>query len=223
MQPLAHRSYSHSTIVSMGPFYRQNIQILAPLSFPLISGQWTAIIGRSGVGKTTFLRCLAGLEASQPIHHSLKVSYIPQRDTLLPWKNVAENIALGPLLQGKKIDNALIDHFLTMIDLKGYENYYPHQLSQGMRQRIALARSLFDEADVILMDEPFSSLDGLTRSEIHKIVKTLLTGKIVVLVTHDVHEAFELADQIYLLKDRPGVLMPVERRSPQHLLEALIS
>ncbi len=223
MQILAQHPDSVTKIVTIGPFYHQNTQILSQISLPLNQGQWTAIIGRSGVGKTTLLRCLAGLEFSAPVFHGLKVSYIPQKDTLLPWKTVAQNIALAPLLQGQQVNQESLYSLLDLIGLKGYENHYPYQLSQGMRQRIGLARALYDEADLILMDEPFSALDGLTRKEIHTSVKKILEGKTVILVTHDIHEASSLAHHIYLLKNRPGTLTALEQHSPEHIWEALVS
>lgn len=220
MPPIAPH-VSCTSVVTVGPFYRHKTQILEKISLPLTPGRWIAIIGRSGIGKTTLLRCLAGLEKESPSRHGFKVSYIPQRDTLLPWKTAGENIALSALLQGRKIDDIRVNTFLDLMGLQGYQNHYPHQLSQGMRQRIALARSLFDDADLILMDEPFSSLDGLTRAELHHSIKTLLTGKMVVLVTHDVHEACLLGTDVYLLKNTPGTLTAFHTPSPQTLLEAL--
>lgn len=221
MTAIASLSFSPSRVWTVGPLYRGQTQILGKISLPVIPGQWIAIMGRSGVGKTTFLRALAGLEPQSPAPVDLRVSYIPQRDALLPWKTVAENIALAHLLQGHKIERDRIDHYLDVVDLKGYQNHYPHQLSQGMRQRIALARALFDEAELILMDEPFSSLDSLTRADLHQSIKNLLAGKTVVLVTHDVHEACHMTSHIYLLKHRPGTLTPVDNPTPNRLLEAL--
>jgi putative hydroxymethylpyrimidine transport system ATP-binding protein len=221
MLSLAQDAIRHPNILTVGPFYRNKTQILSELSLPYQPGQWIALIGRSGIGKTTFLRCLAGLEPESIPRHNLKVSYIPQKDTLLPWKTVAENIGLAHVLKGKKIDHLKVAYYLQLTALQDYQDYFPHQLSQGMRQRVAIARALFEDADLILMDEPFSALDGLTRAELNQAIKPLLTGKTIILVTHDVHEACTLAHDIYILKNRPGILVHLGHNTPQHLLKAL--
>lgn len=218
------QSLSKASLISLniGPFFFQHVKILASSHLRFQLGEWIGIIGRSGVGKTTLLRCLAGLEYDiTPLSHPFKIGYMPQKDWLLPWKTIYENIALPCLLQNKPVDRSLIEHYLSLTGLEHYQNNYPQQLSHGMRQRVALARALFAEGDLILMDEPFAALDALTKQEMYQFTKTILYNKTVIFVTHDAHEVCQLADRFYVLQGRPASLMPLQASSPQQLVESL--
>ena len=172
-------------------------------------GGWTCLLGSSGVGKTTILRLIAGLETavtfdgkvytSDGIPLSGRVSYMAQTDLLLPWASVMENITLGATLRHENVDQG---HTLAVIDSVGlleHCNKKPGTLSGGQRQRVALARTLLEDKPVVLLDEPFSALDARTRSEMQELAAELLVGRTVLLVTHDPAEAARLGQAIYIL------------------------
>jgi NitT/TauT family transport system ATP-binding protein len=130
-----------------------------------------------------------------------------QADGLFPWKTVAQNIALGLRhLSSEKERRRQIDGMISLIELGGFEHHYPHQLSGGMRQRVELARALSGDSDILLMDEPFSSLDYLARLRMRQELARLLRElpRTVVLVTHDIEEAAQLADRVIVLTGRPA-------------------
>jgi putative hydroxymethylpyrimidine transport system ATP-binding protein len=222
MQAQSQNTFNTKAIsLSVGSVFRQNTQILAAMNFEIAENQWIGIIGRSGVGKTTLLRCVAGLETGHsPPQQGLTISYMPQKDWLLPWKTVLDNVVLPALLRNQTINADLAQQYLTAVGLRGYQNFYPHQLSQGMRQRVALARTLFEDAELVLLDEPFSALDALTREEMQHLTKKVLAKKRVLFVTHDPYEAC-LSDQVYILKGKPAILVQMPHRAPSALREVL--
>lgn len=194
------------------PFYIYKIPAYAYDQKPLLKAfelklpqkKWTSILGKSGSGKSTLLRMIAGL-----IPSALKVkqslALLPQNEILLPWKNALENILIGPKLRGQYesfYPKAL--QILDDIGLSGFKDYFPKQLSGGMKQRIQLGRLLLEDADLILMDEPFSQLDALTRLEMNEFTQFYLKSKTVLLVTHDPIEALRLSDRILILGDMPS-------------------
>jgi NitT/TauT family transport system ATP-binding protein len=148
-----------------------------------------------------------------------------QQDGLFPWLTVSENIALGLReVKDSARRSTQIEEMVQLIRLAGFENHYPHQLSGGMRQRVELARALVGQSDILLMDEPFSSLDYLTRIHMRRELARVLASKprTVVLVTHDIEEAAQLADRILVLSDRPATIVQMLRlpasefRHPTH-------
>ncbi len=183
--------------------------VLAAQNLSVPIKQWTALIGKSGQGKTTLLKTLLrlvpGLESCTS---DISLSYMPQRDLLLPWKTVIENVMLGSALRGETPNLAKAETLLNSVGLGAETHRYPDQLSIGMRQRVALARTLMEDADLILMDEPFSAVDSQTRQQLHTLAKAHLKDKTALIVSHDLNEVEKLADHILELKGTPAICLP---------------
>ncbi len=191
----------------------QDLQLILP------AGQWTVLLGPSGVGKSSLLRLIAGLNT--PAHIALPVStsdglglkdrlaYMPQQDLLMPWLSVIENVLIGSTLRGSRNKEHLTQQARTLLQqagLAGVINNPPAELSGGMRQRVALVRTLLENKPVVLMDEPFSALDVITRLQLQELAAQLLVGRTVLLVTHDPLEALRLGDNVYVMSGRPATL-----------------
>ena len=189
---------------------RSGHRVFDKLNLTLRCGLWHAIVGRSGVGKTSLLRLLATLEKPDSgfIENagakdlSRQIAYMSQEDGLLPWLNALDNVQLGARLRGSvdKDSRAKAIHLLEQVNLQDWATALPKALSGGMRQRIALARTLFENRKLVLMDEPFSGLDAITRDELQSLSYDLLVGKTVVLVTHDPSEALRLCHYVHVLR-----------------------
>ena len=190
------------------------------LSFNVQKGQFVAIIGPSGCGKTTILSLIAGLIPKSAGNIKLNglevtkandnIGYMLQKDELFPWLTIKKNIYL-PLQIKNKLDDKnkeYVNELLEKYGLKEFENFYPNQLSGGMRQRSALIRTLAFSPELLLLDEPFSALDYQTRllvcDDVYKIIKS--EKKTAILVTHDISEAISLADKIIVLTARPAMV-----------------
>lgn len=188
------------------------------VSFSVPRGQFLAVVGPSGCGKTTVLNMLAGLlqptSGSVRIHGEqvakprLNVGYVSARDGLLPWRTTRRNVALGLELRGVPREERLrrADELLSIVGLGGFENAFRSQLSQGMRQRSAIARTLAIDPQVLLMDEPFAALDAQTKIILQQQFAMIWEKdrKTVMLVTHDLEEAVALADRVIVFSARPG-------------------
>ncbi|WP_299642732.1 ABC transporter ATP-binding protein [uncultured Ruegeria sp.] len=185
--------------------------LFAPLSLTLGAGAWTCLLGGSGVGKTTILRLIAGLEtgavfagritASDGFPVSERVSYMAQDDLLLPWATVAQNVSLGARLRGETVDLDRRDRLIERMRLQDHMNKKPNALSGGQRQRVALARTLMEDRPVVLLDEPFSALDARTRADMQELAAEALNGRTVLLVTHDPAEAARLGQSIVVMTE----------------------
>jgi NitT/TauT family transport system ATP-binding protein len=197
---------------------RSSLTAISDVSFSIRDGEVVSLIGPSGCGKSTLLNIGAGLYApaegeafvdgervSGPNAH---VAFMLQKDLLLPWRSVAENVMFGLEIQGRPVAErrkraqALLESF----NLAEFAASYPHQLSGGMRQRVALARTLAVDPSVLLLDEPFSAVDAQTRMVLQRdLAKTLQrAGKTALLITHDLVEAVVLSDRVLVMSRRPG-------------------
>ena len=203
------------------------VEVLRDFSLDVSLGEFVAIVGPSGCGKTTLLNLLAGFDKPTAGHLTSKgrVRMVYQQDGLFPWSTVAQNIRMG--LRHFKTERERereLKELLALIGLKGFEEHYPHQLSGGMRQRVELARALAGDTDTLLLDEPFSALDYLTRLRLRRELARMLRERprTVVLVTHDIEEAAQLADRVVVLSERPArirceLTLELERpRDPTH-------
>ncbi|MCI5703249.1 MAG: ABC transporter ATP-binding protein [Erysipelotrichaceae bacterium] len=197
-------------------------------SFDLNSGEFVAIVGPSGCGKTTILSILAGLlnktDGNIVMQENLKIGYMLQQDALFNWRTILSNCLLGleinNCLNEKNIEN--VKNVLNTYGLNDFINSYPNSLSGGMRQRVALIRTLATNPDILLLDEPFSALDYQTRlavaDDVYKIIKS--EKKSAIMVTHDLAEAISMADRVIVLTKRPAHIKNIyniefeERLSP---------
>ncbi|MBM3490383.1 MAG: ABC transporter ATP-binding protein [Alphaproteobacteria bacterium] len=191
--------------------------VFQDLALTLQGGEITCLLGPSGVGKSSLLRLIAGLGASgavgqvsagdgQPLVG--RVAFMDQRDLLLPWLNVLGNVTLGQRLRGQPIDAERALAMLRAVGLAEVAGLWPAALSGGMRQRAALARTLMEDRPFVLMDEPFSQLDALTRTMVQDLAGRLLGGRTVLLVTHDPWEALKLGHTVLVLAGNPARLGP---------------
>ena len=193
------------------------------LDFVLPGGRWTCLLGPSGVGKSSLLRVIAGLEPlddgqvactdGRPL--AGRLAWMSQRDDLLPWLPVIDNITLGARLRGQRADRDKAMDLLARAGLVPQRDQLPATLSGGQRQRAALARTLMEDRPVVLMDEPFSALDAITRARLQVLAATLLAGRTVLLVTHDPLEALRLGHRIQVMTGHParieGTIEPAGR------------
>ncbi len=188
------------------------------LNLTLSPGRWTCLLGQSGVGKSTLLKLIAGLiqfqgtiQSSHPTPLKEQIAYMAQTDLLQPWFTALDNALLGHKLRGPVSKNTLASakKLFSDVGLDGALKKFPHQLSGGMRQRVALVRTLLEEKPVVLMDEPFSSVDTLTRFHLQTLSKELLKNRTVLFVTHDPVEAMRLGDDIYILSGQPATLKKI--------------
>jgi NitT/TauT family transport system ATP-binding protein len=207
-------------VKEVGKTYDGSVEALASVSLALPQGRISTFLGPSGCGKTTLLKIIAGLIS--PSRGEIWVkgkkvdgpgperAFVFQDFALLPWANVLRNVAFGLELRGLAAEkrHEIARRHIAEVGLESFAASYPHQLSGGMRQRVGLARALAVDADIILMDEPFSSVDEQTRRKFQEELLDLLEHKqkTVIFVTHSIEEAAYLSDQIVLLSPRPGTV-----------------
>lgn len=205
-----------STIIELKNVYKsfytnsQELLVLEDLNLTLKKGEILGILGPSGCGKSTILNLLSSLikPTSGMININGNIGYMFQRDHLLEWRNIIDNITIGLEIQKKINTESMlkIDSLLKKYDLWDFRHHYPHQLSGGMRQRVALIRTLATNPDVLLLDEPFSSLDYQTRLQVSDDVYRIIRQehKEAILVTHDISEAISMVDKAVILSKRPA-------------------
>lgn len=189
------------------------LRALQAVSFSVDPQQFVCILGPSGSGKSTLLRVLAGV--LKPTHGSLKfcggiprIGFVFQQSNLMPWRTVLDNITLPLELEGLSRASAYPQalELIDLVGLQGFEHAWPRDLSGGMAQRVAIARALVHDPDILLLDEPFGSLDALTRERMGTELLRIWQKrqKTVVMVTHSISEALFLSDQVLVLSQRPG-------------------
>ena len=205
----------------------------------LKAGKLICLLGKSGTGKSTLLRFIAGLlspkiangkvaaDDSRPLEG--RIAWMAQQDLLLPWLTVIDNVTVGALLRGNRTDRdqEAARQLLNQVELKNVGHRYPHELSGGMRQRVALARTLIEKRPLNLLDEPFSGLDAITRLQLQNLACSLLKNQqTTLLVTHDPLEALRMADEIYVLRGRPaavGSAVTLPSAAPRELTDSSIT
>jgi len=199
------------------------VRALDQVSLEVAPGEFSCLIGASGCGKSTLLSLVAGLEqptAGEVSTASSRVAFMFQEPALFPWLTAAGNVELALRARGagKAERRRRTAELLETVHLGGFGGKRPHQLSGGMRQRVALARALAQDADVLLMDEPFGALDAMTRDVLHDELDRICAGRrlTVLFVTHNVREAVRLGDRVVVLSSRPGRVIaefdvPIER------------
>lgn len=218
----------------------QPIVALESMDLRIAQGEFLCIVGPSGCGKSTLLNLLAGLD--KPTEGSIRLdgrevtgigterSLLFQELGLFPWLTVRQNVEFGLRMKGvpRALRQARALEFLKLVNLENFAGHCIHQLSGGMKQRVALARSLAVEPEILLMDEPFAALDAQTRDNLHDELERLWqeTGKTIVFITHNVREAVRLGDRVIVLTPRPGRIRReflVELPRPRHMENARVA
>lgn len=213
------------------------LSVLQNINLTVTENEFLAVVGPSGCGKSTLLNLTAGLLTPSsgtikftdlPDGYTPHMSIVFQETGLFPWRNVYENIAFGLEAQ-KKTAPDIIEHYIELVGLKGFEKAFPHQLSGGMKQRVGIARALAVNPDILLMDEPFSALDAQTRTIMLEELAALWekTHLTTIYITHNIQEAVMLADRVVLLSRRPGKISKIlelklprsQRAEPCHAQE----
>lgn len=201
----------------------RDVTALREVSLDVAAGEFVAIVGPSGCGKSTLLKLVAGLLKASTgavrLHGEQvggprpDIGYVFQRAALLEWRTARRNILLQAEIRRMPAEKARAraDELIAMTGLTGFEDAYPHELSGGMQQRVALCRALLHEPPVLLMDEPFGALDALTREQMNMELNRIWreTGTTVLLVTHSISEAVHLADRVVVMSPRPGTVSEI--------------
>jgi putative hydroxymethylpyrimidine transport system ATP-binding protein len=192
-----------------GDLWMGTAPLIRDLALDLPASRWSGVLGPSGVGKSTLARLVAGLPGPYRLEGAIcpedgkplqgRVAMMAQEGQLLPWADCVQNVTIGARLRGVRPDVTRARALLAQVGLKGLERRRPAALSGGQRQRVALARVLMEDCPVVVLDEPFSALDTLTRLAMQDLAALLLQGRTVILITHDPLEAIRLSDQAYLL------------------------
>ncbi len=206
------------------------------LTLSVAPGEFCAVVGPTGCGKSTTLGLISGLERpsagevqvmGKPVQGiDPRIGYVFQTDAVFPWKNVLSNVATGPLFRGQPKAEAFqrARDWIARVGLTGFEDRYPHQLSGGMRKRVALAQTFINEPQILLMDEPFSALDVQTRTMMEDELLQMWSSisASVVFVTHDLEEAISLADRVCVITAGPGTvkgIYTIDLPRPRHVAE----
>jgi len=217
-----------NTIISLKKInkYFNGLHALQNITFDVKNGEFVSVIGPSGCGKTTLLKIIGGLtdfsKGTLAVKNNLvetarqrrEFGFVFQKPVLLPWRNVLENIQLPLEMSGGRDALKISNDLLKLINLEGFENFYPNELSGGMQQRVAIARALSFEPSILLMDEPFGSLDEITRDKLNLELLRIWQKKdstisSIIFVTHSVPESVFMSDKVIVLSARPGNVQKV--------------
>ena len=215
---------SKISVKNIGKVFSSNgreVRALDDLSFEIKDGEFFGIVGPSGCGKTTLLNLIGGIE--EPTSGSITIDgekidgpgrdrgMLFQEGALLPWRTAKKNVEFGLEIKGADKREEIAGKYLKLVGLEGFEESYPHELSGGMMQRVALARVLTFDPDIILMDEPFASVDALTRESLQNLLLKIWseTKKTVVFVSHSIDEVLYLSDRVAVMSKRPGTVKEV--------------
>lgn len=188
------------------------VDALVDINFEAQTGEFICLVGPSGCGKSTILNLISGLE--KPTEGTVivegRLGLMFQEPGIFPWLTVRDNISFGLRMADKGADEIAeqVDHFIQMVHLDKFADSYPHELSGGMKQRVALARTLILDPDILLMDEPFAALDAQTREMLYTELQHIwqITKKTIVFITHDVREAVCLGDRVVVMGSHPGTI-----------------
>ena len=199
----------------------ENLDVIKDIDMNLHQGEFVSILGPSGCGKSTLFHVISGLltpdggqiyiDGKKVTGETNLVSYMYQKDLLLPWKKIIDNVALPFRIQkmnrGDSRDR--VKDYFEIFGLSGFEEYYPHQLSGGMKQRAAMMRTYMNDHEIMLLDEPFGRLDAITKLKMQQWLKSVTKKMIrsILFITHDIEEALYLSDRIYILSVRPATVI----------------
>lgn len=213
-----------------GSYTINGAHLFGPLTIDIPAEQWTCLLGASGIGKSTVLRLILDLKTAGVFSGNItasdgealteRISYMAQFDLLLPWLNVVENVILGARLRGEQPDMPRARELIERVGLAPHQDKHPSALSGGMRQRAALARTLMEDRPIVLLDEPFSALDASTRADMQELAAEMLTGKTVLLVTHDPAEASRLGHKIILMSASEAAIWDHPNTAPIRAVDA---
>jgi len=214
----------------------KSLTAIRDFTMTVAPGEFVAVVGPTGCGKSTTLNLITGLAkpssgealvfGKQVSGIDKRIGFVFQADALFPWRSVLDNVAAGPMFRGHNRNAAYrkARDWIARVGLAKFEKHYPHQLSGGMRKRVALAQTFINEPQILLMDEPFSALDVQTRVLMHEELLSLWSGAkaSVVFVTHDLEEAIALADKVYVLTAGPATvksIYPIDLPRPRVVSE----
>jgi len=204
---------------------RQRLTALAGINLTIERGEFVVLLGPSGCGKTTFINAVAGLivpwegrvtvNGQQVTGPGSDRAMVFQDYALMPWRTVEQNIRLPFELQSHGLDREEVErrltHYISLVELTGFEKSFPHELSGGMKQRVGIARALVSEPDILLADEPFAAIDAMTREAMQGELERFVaeTGQTVVFITHSIDEAIALGDRVVVISHRPGTIKEI--------------
>ena len=200
---------------------KETLEVLKDIELILCENEFVSLIGPSGCGKSTIFRILAGLEdnysgdilvcGQKLTNASAQFCYMPQKDLLMPWRTAYKNIILPLEIDGRldSTETIKVTKLIKEFGLEGFENFYPSEISGGMKQRVGLLRTFLMNSEIMLLDEPFGALDAITRMNMQEWLLTVLDEhkKSVLFITHDIDEAVFLSDRVYVLSDRPASIV----------------
>jgi len=194
------------------------LQIIDKISFMIVEGEFVSIVGPSGCGKTTLLHLIHQfIQPTKGIVKTIgKMGIVFQDHNLFPWRTVKDNVTIGLKIKAD---------ILKEVGLWDFKDHYPHQISEGMKQRVGIARCLVNKSDILLLDEPFASLDYFTRLKMHDFILDICKKRklTTILVTHDIDEAIKLSDRIIVLSKRPARLKAIIYNDQSDIKEKILS